>query len=214
MRLLLSILLLLPSVAFADSEALTDSLVPTTVQDGASPRTYWLVDTLNSSNDKRAGYNRTGQTWAGATGFGFDLQPVGTARIDSIVVMVEGYSSGTTSARRTYQIQLLKAGTGTGTVGTDILPGSLPENETRDWTHTGTGVNVLWGTTWSEADIENSGFGVQIRDNDATAHALYFDQIMIRVRWTDLGGLVTTKHGRTNAAWVHSRSGASPVHGR
>ena len=40
------------------------------------------------------------------------------------------------------------------------------------------------GTTWTEAEVKASTFGVLIRDDDATACALNFDHLQVAIDYT------------------------------
>jgi hypothetical protein len=158
-----------------------DSLNPTAVGGGTN-WTNWSLSTINSSNDTRATYNNTTRDFAWVTGFGISTAPTGTLVVDSIFVGIEGNGAGNTVARRQYDIQLLKAGTG---VGTELISTFNLNSDTRAWFAP---ADRKWGTTWTEADIEHSGFGIRVRDDNTGAHALNFDHIYIRVFFHDQTG--------------------------
>jgi len=175
--LLFLLFLLLPSSVWAASG---DSLNPTTVTTGTG-WTNWVVDSINTSDNKRGVYSGTGQAWAKATGFGISITPTGTVVVDSIKCMIEGNGTSATLSRRRYNVQLLKADAAAGTIYLDTLDQTT---DRRDWDNTDA---VLWGTTWTEADLESTTFGVQIQDADGTlASALNFDHVMLRVWWRDV----------------------------
>ena len=44
--------------------------------------------------------------------------------------------------------------------------------------------NILWGTTWSPAEVNASTSGVNIEDDDATAHEVGVDGVIRVVHYT------------------------------
>jgi hypothetical protein len=113
------------------------------------------------------------------TGFGFNLPS--TAVIDGIYF--EFLRKGDHAATRT--IQVLKAGAvaGTSKPGADgwpITPAYIGYGNTDPF-----GVlNDLWGTTWTPADINNSGFGFSISaSNTSGGGTAYLDTARVSVLW-------------------------------
>lgn len=92
------------------------------------------------------------------TGFGFNI-PYPSA-IDGIAIEVEGSATGLLQIVKDYSIKIVKGGviTGTDHAGSANWPGSDAFSSY--------GSNAdLWGTTWTESDINASNFGVAISAN-------------------------------------------------
>lgn len=111
------------------------------------------------------------------------------ATINGIQVSVTGHCSiggkcdlGDTNALGNIGIQLTKSvGVGTGTGKTD----TTTWNST-DLTFSYGSVSDLWGTTWSVADINSSGFGVNINveNTDTITRTASVDSILVTVTFT------------------------------
>src|SRR3989344_4956624 len=89
--------------------------------------------------------------------FGFSL-PDGST-IDGFLVEIEGYSPDGAGTGEISLVRLTKTD-GTGT-GSDLEPGANPMEGSDPASYAdayGDSTN-LWGTTWSEAEVEASGFG-------------------------------------------------------
>ena len=169
-------ILILHGMAHAEEEAATDSLPPSSVSGGIN-WTYWVVDTIASTDNKRAGYSNAGQNYAYAQNFGVYITCGGTLTFDSIKVMVEGYGTGSSTASRQIQVGLLDAD---GVPVGDFVTVTLnKDSDTRQWI--GGTTNKLWGYAWSYAELSDVDFGVRIRDANTTATQLYIDQVLVRV---------------------------------
>ena len=134
-------------------------------------------DDSDASIDLPSGYS---SELLEATQFGFAL-PAG-----SVIVGIKVYVEKARSAGGTIKdvvVRLLKAGSNTGVSKADA--GS-------DWPTSDTeveygGSSDLWGTTWTEAEIEASGFGVQISctNDGAGSSTVSVDHIGIEVAYID-----------------------------
>jgi hypothetical protein len=112
------------------------------------------------------------------TGFGFNL-PAGST-ISGITAEVERAASNSNSIED-YDVYLLKAG----------APSGNDKASTTDWTtldstRTYGGSTDLWGTTWTEAQVEASNFGLRLKARNLTtsSRAAYVDHVEIRVYYT------------------------------
>ena len=110
------------------------------------------------------------------TGFGFSI-PAG-ATINGVVVDVWGHAA--VNSQIEVNAQLLKASVGSGSSKTTT---TLTTSDV-DYT-LGDSAN-LWGTTLSQSDVNNSGFGVRIRggNQDTSTHVLSVDYVSITVYYT------------------------------
>lgn len=134
------------------------------------------------SDGSYATLNTAGATgkYLKVTGFGFSI-PSG-ATIDGIVVDVERSVTGSGLALDS-TCKLTKAGT---IQGTAINDGNF-------WTTTDTYVahgtsTSLWGSSWSDSDINDSGFGFAIQIVMANAGSARIDDIQITVYYTTAAG--------------------------
>jgi Tfp pilus assembly protein PilX len=112
------------------------------------------------------------------TGFGFNL-PAGST-ISGITAEVERAASNSNSIED-YDVYLLKAG----------APSGNDKASTTDWTtldstRTYGGSTDLWGTTWTEAQVEASNFGLRLKARNLTtsSRTAYVDHVEIRVYYT------------------------------
>lgn len=142
-----------------------------------------------SSNDLFADLNIFGgQTtqYLKVTNFGFSI-PSG-ATIDGIVVSIERYASpnGTT---RDSRVRLVKGGT---VQATDKASGSAwPNGSGASATANYGGAADLWSGTWTDSDINSSGFGVVLAATNIAAkdpESVAVDHITITVHYTEGGG--------------------------
>lgn len=125
------------------------------------------------------------------TNFGFSIP--GGATIDGIEVIIERKASVQSGVFwvRDFTVKLYKAGT---IVGTDKADTTL-KWPTSDTDKTYGSSSDLWGETWTDSDINNSGFGIGIKvttigggnpkDPNVTA---YIDWIRINIHYTTGGG--------------------------
>lgn len=105
------------------------------------------------------------------------------ATIDGIEVYVEGISGGS----EVYSVQLRKAGADAGaaivSTGTNVgnTPYGHPIRKLGSTTQ-------LWGTTWSKADLINTGFGLDLRianpDPENSIGTQYVDALSVAVTYT------------------------------
>lgn len=118
------------------------------------------------------------------SGFGFSI-PAG-ATIDGIVVEFERKTS-TASTFIDGDINLIK--TGTTFVGTDQSAGAT-WSTTESYVTFGSSSN-LWGTTWTDTEINASSFGVghrAIQNNSKNSATASIDHVRITVHYTGGGG--------------------------
>ena len=113
-----------------------------------------------------------------ATDFGFAI-PTG-ATIDGIVAEFEAQSD---VVHNWNSVLIVKGGVSTGTDQSDFS--ALPTTDA--YKTFGSSTN-LWGTTWTAADINGTGFGVQARvtdENDGNGNTARIDHIRITVYYTE-----------------------------
>ena len=115
------------------------------------------------------------------TSYGFTI-PAG-ATINGIVVGVQKYGE-VDQTFTDLTVQLIKGGvrTGTNKANTVTTWAASPGG----YTTYGTGLTDLWGTTWTDTDINSTGFGIafQAQSNDPSAFIAYVDNIQITVYYT------------------------------
>lgn len=143
----------------------------------ANPANVYSADGVFSTSGFPNGGDRSNELYM--TGFGFNLPT--TAVIDGIYF--EFLRQGDRAA--TLTVHALKAGASTGT----------PKSGTDGWpivasyigygnTDTFGKVNDLWGTTWTPADINNSGFGLSVSArNISGSGSASIDTARITVSW-------------------------------
>lgn len=117
-----------------------------------------------------------------ATGFGFTIPD--NATIDGIVVEVERSASG--FYVRDARVYIVKGNALTGTNKANSTP--WPSTDTYQTYGSPTD---LWGTTWTPADINSTGFGVAISvlNQDTNIAQAYIDHIRITVYYTHVAGM-------------------------
>ncbi|MEM7391432.1 MAG: DUF11 domain-containing protein, partial [Verrucomicrobiota bacterium] len=147
----------------------------------------WINATLarlNTSDNIYAEYNHTQQDPLVLSAFGFNI-PL-DASILGIQVFVEGQGLGSTAAERAFRVGLTRnAGPIVGVEET-----GLEFSQGADSIFTLGSESNLWGASWTPAEINNSGFGLVLRDNDTGADALGFDYVLVMVcyrRPADIG---------------------------
>ncbi|MCK5644365.1 MAG: hypothetical protein KAJ19_26435 [Gammaproteobacteria bacterium] len=173
MKKLFLIFLLLPTLAYADSQTRYAGTV-------VSVGNKWT----NATNAEGAGdnacaiYNSNKQDDLDCSGYSFSIPPGDV--IDSINLGLDGYGNNATQGDRETRVQLSKvAGIGVGTVYSNIdLPQGLFCASSANRDRLG---NIHWGTTWTATEINAIGFGVIIEDNDGTASELGIDAVPITV---------------------------------
>lgn len=171
------ILLLLPSLAWADTEHRTAGTVSTSAN--------WnnvVVDTLDASDDRRADHqNSDGIDTVYLTNFGFTSV---TGTIDSIYITTEGQGSASQSARRRIIVAPMKDGA--SAAGEES--GNIDQDLNSDTINNTTGPTTpLWNTTWSASDITGSNFGVYVRNGVTQAGVVEIDSVSILVYYTPGG---------------------------
>lgn len=130
---------------------------------GPTAASGWLNSTRIFVNDgSYATFNLThGQISSPllASGFNFSI-PSFAVILGISALIIHGDMSGGGSLNDNL-VQLLKAGVGVGNnEASGIGWGAPPE------TFNYGGVGDLWGTTWTPADINNAGFGIQLTAKD------------------------------------------------
>lgn len=169
------LILLISSSAWAGSG---DYVAPTANYDEGD---WTKTDSIYSSDNMRATSTGTNSHRVGGKGFGIAVTDGAT--IDSIIVKIEGYASSAIGLARSYQVQLSKDGGATG-VG-DAVTGTWGNGSGAEAVVTVRGsTNNLWGTTWTEAEIESANFTVNVKKNTTNAAAHFVDQITVAVWWT------------------------------
>lgn len=152
------------------------------------------TDSIYASDNNRASNAGTNTHRVGGKTFGISVTDGAT--IDSITVRTEGSSNGN-SANRGVTIQLSKDGGGTrvGDAVTGNLNSTLAGEAVQTWRGT---TNGLWGTTWTEAEVESANFCVTVKKNSTSGTATYLmDHIQVAIWWTGPGG---AKH-HAQQAW-------------
>jgi len=140
--------------------------------------TNWTDPAYVQGNDGfYATYNNAGENYLVIKTFGFSI-PSG-AIIDGIQVVVNGLSVEAQTARRQFRLALTKDGSTLS--GTEKIDLTLPTSDGDVTAGSGTD---LWGGTWTRAEINDTNFGVMIRDNDSKAYLLSFDHATVTVSYT------------------------------
>ncbi len=160
----------------------TMSPVTTSSLRNPSAATGWTSSTnVYTSNNSDASASLAASAQSAnldVTGFGLDL-PTGST-IVGIVAEVERAASNSNSIED-YDVFLLKAG----------APSGSDKASTTDWTTTdstrtyGTSTD-LWGTTWTEAQVEASNFGLRLKARNLTTstRTAFVDHVEIRVYYS------------------------------
>lgn len=115
------------------------------------------------------------------------------ATIDGIVVRIQKQTGVASSTVKDVTVQLLKAGVATGDNKADTST-DWPNGDV-DVDHGGAA--DLWGTTWTESDIEDSGFGVRVRavnNHGSSSRTPKVDIVSIDVYYTEAGGAASPQH--------------------
>ncbi len=157
---------------------------PATGTDGA---TWSKEDSIFLSDDQRALDNQSTQVDLEAETFSIGA-PTGIT-IDSIVVRVEGYGTAGAAASRKIDVALTK--NGTSEVG-DVVTVTLDKNTDAYIEVRGT-TDVLWGTTWTVAEVNAATFGVFVNPNNTNTADIFIDHIQIKVCWTESSGEVKSR---------------------
>ncbi|PLX03348.1 MAG: hypothetical protein C0594_10565, partial [Marinilabiliales bacterium] len=125
-----------------------------------------------------------------AQNFGFAIDP--TATIDGIVVEIDRYSTNPVTDA---VVDLIDASG--SVVGSSPYSGAAWPTSDGDSYQTYGGAAILWGTTWTAADINNANFGValQARIGDGANASIYVDHIRVTVYYTSTSTLNTITKG-------------------
>ncbi len=128
--------------------------------------TTWTAADVNSSNFGFA----LSATKASAAGAAI------TASVDHVRITV----TYTTASGNLYNVCLTKDGS--SCTGTEKTNQTL--NVSTDSTVVKGGSSDLWGSTWSISQVTASTFGIFIKDADADASAINFDQVQLSISYT------------------------------
>lgn len=196
MRRLISILiaavLFFLAPAFADSTGVD---YPGTGADAAGTGTVTWASPGNATADDTS-YSTATVTAINAshylkmTNYGFSI-PAG-ATINGITVEINKFQSGAASAGPADQfVYLVKA----GTIQTS---GSNKANTGTRWPaseaiSTYGSTSDLWGNTWADTDINDSGFGVALAINSNSSRIASVDYIRITIEYTPAGANTETQ---------------------
>lgn len=175
-----------PTAAGAASTSATNGSVFSSTGSGQN----WSNATnTQSSDDARATSNLTNGQKDSAnlrvTGLGFNIPS--NATINGIEIVVER-SADTSSAIRTKSVQLLDAGTATGTAYDGTAGTFWP---TTDATITYGSSTELWGGSWTASKINNTNFGLHLsaqRDSSVSGGGISarVDNVTIKIYYTAL----------------------------
>jgi len=190
-----------PTTSFVTTSTLTSA--------GAGSGSNWTTPgNITASDDSRAQYNLTAQERLISSAHGFSL-PAGST-ILGIEVLIEGNGASATAVDRQIDVALTKDGTNEFGVKTNNTL-----NEVTDTTITLGSSTDLWGTTWTQAEIESTNFGGRLFDSDTTAANLRIDHVQIRVYHTALGSITATRGHQYRFVYKNSTTGhiseASPI---
>ena len=159
------------NVARADQTASTSPGVVDSSGDFSNPSNVLVSDNSDGWFTAAAGYVQVDQ-------FGFSIN---ASSVDGIIVEVE--CQYWAAATEDMDLRLAKAGTLVGNAtSSDVCPAS-------DGYITQGNASELWGTTWTEADIEDAGFGVRADNSDDETE---IDHIRISVVYTPLAEAAPT----------------------
>jgi hypothetical protein len=143
-----------------------------------NPSNAQYSDQIYASNDLPPGGV---SAYLSAQGFGFSI-PAG-ATITGILLEIERRGSSDYSYIYDYHVYLLKAGSA---AGSDKAKTSVEWPGAESYATYGSSSD-LWGTSWSPSDINDSGFGAEIKASNhhgSTYCYAYVDHIRITVYYT------------------------------
>ncbi|MCH7689640.1 MAG: hypothetical protein IIA17_01170 [candidate division Zixibacteria bacterium] len=152
--------------------------------DGA---TWSREDSVFLSDDQRALDDQSTQVDMEVENFTIGA-PAG-ATIDSIVVRAEGQGAANQATRRRVNVALTK--NGTSEVG-DVVNITF-DKDTDAYEEARGSTNVLWGTTWTVAEVNATTFGVFINPDGTTTDNILVDHVQIKVCWTESSGEVKSR---------------------
>ncbi|MCM2304616.1 MAG: hypothetical protein NDJ72_07930, partial [Elusimicrobia bacterium] len=149
--------------------------------------TNWTTPTnIQTDNGAYASYNATTQDWIVVKTFGFSIPTASV--IDGVEVVVQGYSPNTQTTRRVFDAALTK--NGSAVAGAAVTALVMPNPSDADVAVSSAG--AFWNTTWTAADLNSANFGVMFRDNNATAHVLYFDSMTVTAHYRTIDDITVT----------------------
>ncbi len=179
-RLLLVLLLFTGSVSALN----TGLQSPASSAEEASPSTNWTnIDSVFATDDRRTAYAGTTADSLYVTNFTMGV-PAG-ATITAIIVTSEGFGASSIGNRRRFLIGVTKDGT---THAGDIV--TFEHQQSTDDLLTFSGVDSLWQTTWTAAQVNATTFGLVIRKSGNKTDLLSGDHFQINVHYTEAGGEV------------------------
>lgn len=129
-------------------------------------------------------YNKNKQRDLFATNFSIGAT---SARIDSIIVRINGHATGGVQDDRKIDVALTK--NGTSEVG-DVVTVLLNQDIDADAILRGS-TDDLWGTSWTVAEINATTFGVTINKFNTTTNTIRIDHVQVKVWWTPLSVLLS-----------------------
>jgi len=154
-----------------------------------------------TTNATYAVYNTTTQDLLKLTTCAFSLPA--SIQVNGFAITVIGNGSSATSAQRQIQVGVTKDGT--------TLAGAwqtITLNQTSDTTTVvGGSTNMLGVASATKAEVENSTFGIVVRDADTTAAALNIDSVSITVYYSVPAGLTLVSGARYVFSFVNSATG-------
>ena len=132
----------------------------------------------------------------------FAVSVTNGATVVGIEVLIEGNADDATPANRDIDVSLTKDGS--TPVGTPKTDQTL--NQGSDTTITLGSSSDLWGTTWTEAEVESANFGIIIaRSSAAAAGEVAIDHVQVRVHF--ITGFSATSGYRYAKAYGNSSTG-------
>lgn len=121
-----------------------------------------------------------------------------TGTMDSINIVAYGYGTQSQAVRRDFEFQLTKTGGGANT-GVGDLIGDIRMVEGANCQARGiynVVGNILWNTAWTAAEFNASTLGVNITDDDATAHEIGIDGFIYAGYYTPVAAAVGARRRR------------------
>lgn len=154
--------------------------------DGGGRVTWDNVTDIYTSNDARAstGYSAVGTQYIVAKNYGFSI-PSGST-IDGILVTFERYGVYGSGHSRDENLNLTKDGS--TSIGTNKADVGVNWNQFTESTFNYGSSSDLWGTTWTDSEINSSNFGVRFRATATGFARCLIDTISITVYYTEASG--------------------------
>lgn len=142
---------------------------------------------ITGSGDNSCAFYSGDQDIITVYNFGFSSV---TGTVDSINIAFDMYASSAVASNREIEAQPTKTG-GTTNTGVGNLVEDIQSPQLADCTVSAAldeDGNILWGTTWTAAEIMASGFGFNLADDDAAAAWFGFDAVTVTVYYTPDSG--------------------------